>query len=92
MKTGDPDKIQRVIDRTKDLLQIATYALPLCARYIAHSWIAVEALPLSLRVLEGDCYVPPESRRFGGELVSKPFFRRHPALTLRSAFLSGVPA
>jgi predicted transcriptional regulator len=28
VKTGDPDKVQRVIDRTKDLLQIATYALP----------------------------------------------------------------
>ena len=28
VKTGDPEKIQRVIDRTKDLLQIATYALP----------------------------------------------------------------
>jgi hypothetical protein len=28
VKTGDPDKIQHVVDRTKDLLQIATYALP----------------------------------------------------------------
>jgi predicted transcriptional regulator len=28
VKTGDPDNIQRVIDRTRDLLQIATYALP----------------------------------------------------------------
>lgn len=28
VKTGDPDKIQRTIDRTKDMLQIATYALP----------------------------------------------------------------
>jgi len=28
VREGDPDKIQRGIDRTKDLLQIATYALP----------------------------------------------------------------